>query len=448
MTEANKSIFLRGLRNLALTTALASSPLAAATTPTSEALPEDITATALTEATRGAIQMAADYQARSLGEPIIVIHADTYDVLRAAGLDGPDALRHIAGVQGLRPSPELLVQIAQEVDNRAPHAFLAPNTTADGKTACLVISSETLPSLLVEGFTRDQMVRFTNRHEFQHCTDPHFKMAETPKDVDLEKERKDLEKGHFSHFALQSAAETMRHETLADLGAVGDMIAKDGDSIDIIDTLADFRQKMLGNRLDIGHYSSPGLKALRAQIEDMGIDTFRALPQDKREEMYQRITAETSPSPFALRAFVAIITEKTSLGRAERKARSDAEDAMGVEIYHAFKEGARRHTSQFSPRTLAFMHQENILDYDAQEELLSRARDEQGRVTPQSLTRARSGILDDLLSRMDEKPNDPSSAAKSVKLRETYAELMRNPLTFAPAAPAATSTAPAAQNPH
>lgn len=90
-----------------------------------------------------------------------------------------------------------------------------------------------------------------------------------------------------------------------------------------------------------------------------------------------------------------------------------------------------------SPRFHAYIVMSHVEEENTREELLARARETDGRITPQSLTRARTHILNNLFQGLEQNPEDHVTAARSLQLREIYTNLMRSPETFAPAAPQA-----------
>jgi len=458
MSDIKKSMFLKGLRQITLAVTMAATPplFAAEAEPEAEAEAEPapvaiepgarvgIAVAAVTEAAAQAEKMAAEYQAdQHHVQKIAVIHVDTYDALRASGLDGAAAVRHLAVIQGLSLDNETLADVAEEVDGAAPHAFFIRNGTRNGQQpACLVVTSEPLAAFAIPDFTPEQMTRFINRHEFRHCADPLFgPHQEADRHIDYEKEQQRLQNGEFTPFILRQTLNVLRGETYADIAAMGDMIARDGDSPGIIDKLILFRQHMFGTSFDMTHYSKSGLTALKAEIDDMGVDAFRALPPESREEMYRHLALETLPSPVALRTFLEISVKKITPEQAEARAAgagsaAGAEIRAGIALYHDSVAGSKMMMPP-SPRFHAYIVMSHVEEENTREELLARARETDGRITPQSLTRARTHILNNLFQGLEQNPEDHVTAARSLQLREIYTNLMRSPETFAPAAPQA-----------
>lgn len=137
------------------------------------------------------------------------------------------------------------------------------------------------------GLSRAQTVNFANRHEFTHCHTEYIMSGNTER---LHEEQKASKKPNVQ-IIVELTRLHLNSEVMADVSAAADMIALDGQSPDIINTIADWRQQNLYTlQVDIGHYSSPALRALHGEIAKMGLPAFRQMTDQQRYDLATNIT--------------------------------------------------------------------------------------------------------------------------------------------------------------
>lgn len=126
--------------------------------------------------------------------------------------------------------------------------------------------------------TRLERIRYTNYHEAWHSLHPG--------------EDKALEKETNRWFKSQDEIDRLRirQESVADLGAVSEMIQHGADA-SIVDKV-----RNLGAKGDTEHYSAASLDAFRAKIDAMGVEKFRELGSKDLYAMIVSTIDDNSPT--------------------------------------------------------------------------------------------------------------------------------------------------------
>jgi hypothetical protein len=124
-------------------------------------------------------------------------------------------------------------------------------------------TDESATTFRAPGLTLDQNIMFINLHEGWHAYDSYT--AE-----------------FFMEGTLDVNALVLRRETLADIGAAGDMVHAGAD-IGIIGAVARYR---MAHGYDVVHMTSMGLEGLAKEIDRMGLTVFRAMDEAQRAEFY------------------------------------------------------------------------------------------------------------------------------------------------------------------
>lgn len=182
---------------------------------------------------------------------------------------------------------------------QAPSAhFDAFNTNPQ---VCVIVpTSAYAPEYQLKGLSYQENIDFINRHESWHCMDNKFTMTGIPKE-EVDKIRVGaLETSLNSPDQLKAISIGNREESLADVGAAGDMIRKGG-RLSLIDNVTAVRS---GVPDDIIHYSVASLNGLKAKIEEMGIDKFRRLNDADARKLYESVVENTAMTPKMAEAVI------------------------------------------------------------------------------------------------------------------------------------------------
>jgi len=162
----------------------------------------------------------------------------------------------------------------------AHHDFFA----AEAQSCVIVPPSAYHPDAFnIPGLSPQQNRELINKHEGWHCLDHRSNFA----GMTEEQVNKEGTPENAKAISILNRA-----ESLADVGATGDMI-RNGMGTDIIDKMIVWRQ----DTSDLEHMSIASLTALKAKINDMGIDRFRRLNDKDARALYENITDNNTLTP-------------------------------------------------------------------------------------------------------------------------------------------------------
>lgn len=309
------------------------------------------------------------------------------------------------------------------LDHSAASAFSMPALRLPqhaGQLFCMVgpaFSDFSILTIPVLG--QERSVRFFNRHEFWHCAEE----ADAPQ-VDA---RVMSGRGLPLHL-YQYSVDIMLAETRADLGAASDMIVYDGEDTSIIAPIAAWRAEQLKNPQghDINHYSGMALFALAREIDAMGVDAWRALPDAARMAAVTRITNSETMGTRALRDYLLATKGKYTLPPVSADSRLDglrghARDRMNAARHLAVYQAASgAGTEAPAPIELSERERAELTRWNAVAELEHTATAGGRALDLTSLRAARVDILDRLRASVAAAPADPLGGARIIKLDQAY----------------------------
>lgn len=256
----------------------------------------------------------------------------------------------------------------------------------------------------VDGLSNDQNVRFFNRHEFWHCLEAQEGSGQSALG------------GQLRLQDYQYSAAIMKAEIFGDLGAVSDMIALDGENTDIIAPIVSWRKSNLNSTYgrDLEHYSGYALIALGAEINSMGLDTYRSLPHAARRQMVERLTNTHTMDARELRSMFRAASRKD-------KTRPATGLSAKVAAYLADWEASR----VIEPETVRYIllsqdERQQLQNWNIRAELTTLATPANGQITPQSLLAARVRLLDRLREENAKNPSNKLGGARILKLEQAF----------------------------
>ena len=311
-----------------------------------------------------------------------------------------------------------------------PHAhidYLNPNPQI-----CVIVpvSAYAPHELRVPGFTQQQNLDFINGHESWHCRDTKNSFigldpAELAK-IDLTKP----ENAIGSPQALQMYAIANKQESLADVGALGDMIRKGADP-KIIDNAIAWRQQMD----DPTHMTIGSLEALKQKINEMGPDKFRKLDEEQARALYNGVVDGAGMTPGTVEKVITYMSGTQEIRDTIREsAKTDPEWQKALDTIKPYQ----MPPAKDSPEALAAQipvvkpltpDEQKVFDqlrqYNAEEMLQDRAFRDAGKITPATLTRAYGEMQEDLRKKLDKDPDNPFLQAQATKLQQSYVHVVQ-----------------------
>ena len=156
---------------------------------------------------------------------------------------------------------------------------------AAGAQSCVIVppSAYHPDAFNIPGLSPQQNRELINKHEGWHCLDRRANLA----GMDEKQVNTD-----GTPESIKAVSILNRAESLADVGAAGDMI-RGGMGTDIIDKLIVWRQ----STEDLQHMSIASLTALKARINEMGVDKFRRLNDQNARILYEHLADTNGLTP-------------------------------------------------------------------------------------------------------------------------------------------------------
>ena len=305
-----------------------------------------------------------------------------------------------------------------------PHALyvLDPNL----KMPCIIIPApdNTVPVFFeIEGLSTAEAAAFQSLHEGWHCLDDRYHNRTFPAEVYASFDPEKLETLIGNAEGLEAYSNAHKAEVFADIAALGEWVRKGRDLSDA-DKIESWRTK---NYDRLQHATGPVLKALKKEIEGMGLEKFRAQSEAEARAMYYRVTEAHALNPRRLEAkliydragpnervafeWLATWGRETAAMMAFKDAVPKAPDVSDVP--DALKESAVG--AAFSAMTgglgidLTKMQwntnlNEWFLEWDVMQDLAKRAFEADGKVTPETVIRAYVRLQSELAR---DEPADP-----------------------------------------
>ncbi len=290
----------------------------------------------------------------------------------------------------------------------------------DGRAMCVTITGQPdIQTILPTGLNVAQSTRFLNRHEFRHCASAHISHTLQNHGTVAQS----VQRGELSPALFDYLAGVLEEETRADLGALSDMIVLDGDSADILRSVADWRaRRMAASQHDLTHYSSPALLALAERIDEMGVARFRRMGEGARERLLERVLHDTRLSGGAMLLLAADVYDGAvedvnyplTPGDHARAAPALAYIAANPHLQHV----------DMDPIILTPAQMRELQAWSPEDDMQKRALSEgRGSVTRLSLLAARSDMLDTLREDIRRDPSNPVYGARILLTHAAFQSL-------------------------
>jgi hypothetical protein len=378
----------------------------------------------------------ADYynQLLDTDQPILYLDPDrlqtlpqepTFDDLaRMIGRDGVtptlDALERLDSSITTTPGPYSAVNADYGLEHELLMPYALAGLPSDGGTFCLAVAGVDHAVVRgLDGMTAEQAVRFFNRHEFWHC------VGDTV--LEAHGAARDGSERRFTRAFYEHKARVLSSETMADLGAVADMIAEDGDGLEIVQSVSIWRaRRFFAEQRDIDHFSSPALIVFAQEIEAMGIDAFRQRGAAARLEMITRSTRENRISP----AVLALLDQHRHGVNADHMRPSASERALAEKVAGLMRQVGSITHDDFEFIVLSEDQGAELARFDARGRLERAARGEaEGPLSRHAVLAARARLLDELRRALRETPDDPLIGARIILTHRAAAGLLHDAAT-------------------
>lgn len=270
----------------------------------------------------------------------------------------------------------------------------------------------------IPGLSHTQQIGFINRHEEWHCKDTAFNLRHMTQE-ELARITPGLLVENVDNKPMLEIFSTFyKKEALGDVGAVGDMIRKDGFGTDVIDKISNWR---VNSPNDIQHLSSPVLQEMKRRITAMGLPAFRAMDDGAAKAFYVGLVREKGMSARSLE--INIRFEKADVaGRLawleQSKTDPEAEKAIDFISYYHREPLDSRPTGELNAQEQALAEQ--VMQWNPFARLEDRAFALARKITPSSLVQAYGLLQDELRTEMLANPDNRLTIAKMTALRKTF----------------------------
>lgn len=213
--------------------------------------------------------------------PITIIDPSKVHIGTAFNISTDDIIQRIMQHEGV-PVEHVFLDWSQ----RIPTSFHSSTArTVDHRHAPFIMpeshNHRIDTSLVYKYGGRPLSERFSNLHEAYHYMDENLVNDDdidyTPNPIMLLTHEDDV----------TSAIQTQHSEGFADVSAVGTLI-RQGEEISLLDCLIEEREKST----DFGHQVADILRGFKNTIEDMGLETFRALDTAEASTLYRHVIDE------------------------------------------------------------------------------------------------------------------------------------------------------------
>ena len=353
----------------------------------------------------------------------VYLDPNEYTALQAMGMDAKGASTMLLSRWG-RPTDDKTVN---EVTTRMhalatvpgegaiytqdPHAILDPSNPGPQAGAIVPSSPYFPPSFRVEGLTHEQNLDFINRHEGWHQKD-------TQNLVPPQTLAQVVGLGDPKLPGLPAIEN--RQECLADTGAAGDMIRAGADP-SIIPKIIAWRE----HGSELGHMTVGALEGLQKEINDMGLDKFRALGDADARALYQGIAEKGS-----IRPELAATAQQYLSGTAQERQALDVMSVVSPDTQAALDflkpyavpaPDAKPAGLGQAPLTPTDQElQRSLGNYHPAELLKDRAFSDSGKITPLTLAKAYGELQDELHHDLDRDPGNKLWQGQAQKLQQTF----------------------------
>lgn len=279
----------------------------------------------------------------------------------------------------------------------------------------LATTSPMPQSFTVNGATMEESIAICNTHESWHIFDDRY----VRKGMSINRlelaiiDLLPLEQRTAFPAWLEYFSMNYKSESLADVGALGDIIRGGGDTA-LIGKMIEFRASG-----DMIHMSCPVLEGLRARIDGMGLENFRQLDDKQARALYYDVVDTYGMSEKAFDYQVQFMTgDSAKKENIKKLAEKDPEARKVIALNKFLLDDTTYQRTMPAPLD---MHTKIRLEvFDATKELQNRAAIDEGKVTPASVIRAYVAMSAEIREQIKKNPTDPSYPEKLLKLRSAY----------------------------
>lgn len=286
-------------------------------------------------------------------------------------------------------------------------------------TCTIVPGTELNPRDGASGLPYEDNLRYIGLHEGWHCRDQSIFIGDAG--YSKIKDIKSINKLPDDPDARRAFARSNQHESLADVGAVGDMI-RQGKSLATLDSVLQGRRD---NAWDGIHYSAPSLAALREKITEMGIEKFRKLDDKQAEALYKKVVADNALTEGA----IAHIQQSQSWNPVKflptyvtRYTDADVGKALSYQRRLGYDKFIGEQKQMFGfLGELGSGVKRQLESYDAHKLLQDKAFALDKKITPATMIHAYAEMKDELHEKIQRDPaNQNLYVAQMMKLQETF----------------------------
>lgn len=266
----------------------------------------------------------------------------------------------------------------------------------------------------VPQLTEEEDREYTNRHESWHCMDyGHHLRAFSDHDINA------VDEDSLPEFVdkpkmLAIFAIEYNREAFADVGALGDMV-RAGHPLSVIDKVAEWRSRKTEG---LNHRSRPLIDALKAAIEQIGLEKFRAMTDVQAHGLYYAVMEKHEMTAKNLQ--IALRYDDADDKRAaafDRKALKDPEVRNGIAFSKLLGNTGLPPVPEKSPDAASA---EALKNWDAAKALETEAVRLRGEITPATLVAAYESMQDGFRRQMKQSPEDPATALYMTKLQQVF----------------------------
>lgn len=369
---------------------------------------------------------------QGLHDRVVLLDPARFDAGTALGLPANAIVQMMLGEQNVQMDPTRARIVAGSmasffqfsfglVKTQSPSAFV--NMTGAAGEACVIVpsSAHALPFEL-PGATFQQKVAFVNTHESWHCLDSRYPMHGFDEEA-VEKEMKKPNAARNNATVREFIAIRYNKESLADVGATGDLIRTGRAGLEIIDAVSNWRKRELG---DVLHFSPPVLAELKSRIVKMGLPAFRALNDTQAQALYFSVMdAKELTSPIV--GYTVMLEDAKTAGQKRALGILAGQDPDFIRaqefrrVYVAAEQAAKhapKGTVPLTDKEKAGMAK--VRAWNASAMLQERAFALYGKITPQTMIGAYGALQTALMDGIRQQPDNAALPVLMTKLQQTY----------------------------
>lgn len=230
----------------------------------------------------------------------------------------------------------------------------------------------------------------------------------------------------YSRDARLFAAAKLQQESIADVGALGDMIA-DGHDTAIIGKIIHWRERT--GMMDGWHMTVLSLQGLQNKLEETGLEKFREMNEKERRDLYIGIVRENCPSAEGIKIMLRFHAGSPETRSALQKiALKDSETRKALAFEKALCGVIREEPSLESLKAIGEARKKSraeirrkLDNWDALQELRETALKNDGALTPESVIRAYGALMDTLGAQAVRLPDQETLCrAKMTRLQSLF----------------------------